>query len=312
MRRSQWALVVGLASLIIGYAAWANSFSRNGPGMFYLVGMGTAPDLITLRAIEAVGRADIIVLHDPQGKEDWADYIGDKEVWVIERFTFLLLGVDPDTLDDPAEKALALQHEEIRRQLIEKMTRAVREGKTVAVLEGGDPMMYGVTWYLEKLPEDVPSEVIPGIGAFQAASAAVKRSTPYGWDTNSVILTMDDWEGRTDTNEKLMALQTSMVFYTMHMDFPRLFEQLGRHYPADTPVAVVCYAGDRQRQKVIRSTVGGFFQDVDLKSIPLDKNMLMVGKFLDVGQARKDGLRSGRHFMEMMRYSSRREHQEHP
>ena len=51
-------------------------------------------------------------------------------------------------------------------------------------------------------------------------------SPPYGWDTNGVILTMADWPGRTDTNEKLMATQSSMVFFTMHLDYPKLFEQL--------------------------------------------------------------------------------------
>jgi precorrin-4 methylase len=115
-------------------------------------------------------------------------------------------------------------------------------------------------------------------------------SPPYGYDTNAVILTMADWPGRADTNEKLMATGSTMVFYTMGLDYASLFAQLQRHYPADTPVAVVNNAGDLAGQAVIRSTVGGFLREVDYRNLPADRHMLLVGKFLRVGQARKDSL----------------------
>ncbi len=57
---------------------------------------------------------------------------------------------------------------------------------------------------------------------------------------------------RVDVNEKLMATGSSMIFCTMLLDYPTVFSQLKRHYPADTPVAVVIDAGDRKNQKVIR------------------------------------------------------------
>jgi precorrin-4 methylase len=84
-------------------------------------------------------------------------------------------------------------------------------------------------------------------------------------DTSSVIITMSDWEGRADPNEKLMELGTTMIFYTMHLDYPKLFEQLKKHYPMDTPVAVVSYAGDRINQTVVRSTVGRFLEEANFK-----------------------------------------------
>jgi precorrin-4/cobalt-precorrin-4 C11-methyltransferase len=151
-------------------------------------------------------------------------------------------------------------------------------------------MMYGMTLFLEMLPADVPSEIVPGVGAFQAASAALKMSPPYGYDTSAVILTMGDWPGRVDTNEKLMAGGSTMVFYTLALDYPPLFAQLRRFYPADTPVAVVSDAGDQNLQKVFRSTVGRFLEEVDYRSLPRERHMLFVGKFLNVGQARKDFL----------------------
>ena len=151
-------------------------------------------------------------------------------------------------------------------------------------------MIYGTTFYLEMLPKDFPSEIVPGIGAFQAVTAAVKKSPVFGYDTNSVIVTMDDFPGRKDINEKLMETQTSMIFYTMGLNYPRLFEQLKKHYPATTPVAVVSFAGMRDKQQIVRSTVGKFLTEVDYKKLPADAHTVLVGKFLEGGQARIDAL----------------------
>ena len=81
-----------------------------------------------------------------------------------------------------------------------------------------------------------------------------------------------------------------MVFYTMGLDYPTIFPQLKHFYPANTAVAVVCNAGDPDRQIVIRSTVGRFLEDIDFRGFPRGKDLLLVGKFLRVGQARKDFL----------------------
>lgn len=264
-------------------------------GKFFIVGMGTVPDLMTLRAVQCVKQADIVILESEEDKAAWKDLIEGKEIWFFGHRSQVFYGVDPQTLKSEAAKAKAIQMAKYRQDMMDKIKDAVAKDKNVASLQWGDPMMFGITLFLEMLPKNIPSEIIPGVGAFQASSAAVKMSPPYGWDTNGVILTMADWPGRADTNEKLMATQSSMVFYTMHLDYPKLFEQLRRHYPKDTPVAVVNHAGDRERQKVIFSTVGGFLEDVKYQELPEEAHMLMVGKFLKVGQARKEGLAGGKY-----------------
>ncbi|MCC6446007.1 MAG: hypothetical protein IT210_21455 [Armatimonadetes bacterium] len=269
-------------------------------GKFYLIGMGTAPDLITVRGAEAIKKADIILLEEPSEKEYWKDFIGDKEVWFCPHGSRIYYGVDPDILEDPVARATAIKNDGYRKDTVAKIRRAVEEGKTVASLQGGDVMMYSTTFYIEMLPKDFPVEVIPGIGAFNAATAAVKYSPSFGRDTNSVILTMADFPGRTDTNEKLMATKSSMVFYTMHLDYPALLKQLNKHYPKDTPVAVVSFAGDPEKQEIVRSTVGRFLSEVDYKALPADMHMFLVGKFLTVGQARVDGIAGGKKFIEKM------------
>lgn len=266
----------------------ATMHAEAGKGKFYIVGMGTAPDLITVRGVEVIKSADVILVGDEQERDLWKDYIKDKEVWYCPNSLRVMYGVDPKTIKDPQRRARAENGIKSRQALVDKIRTAVESGRIVASLQAGDPMMYGLTFMLEMLPKEMPSEIVPGIGAFEAASAAVKMSPPYGYDTNGVILTMGDWEGRADVNEKLMAAGSTMVFYTMHFDYPKVFSQLGHFYPADTPVAVVCDAGDRNSQKVIRSTVGRFLQEVDYKNLPVERHILLVGKFLQVGQARKD------------------------
>jgi precorrin-4/cobalt-precorrin-4 C11-methyltransferase len=259
-------------------------------GKFYIVGMGTAPDLITIRGVEVIKSADIILLEEPSERDYWKDFIGNKEVWFCPHGSRVGYGLDPKEVEDPDMRAIVEKNANLRQEAVDKIRKAVEAGKIVAALEGGDPMIYGTTFYLEMLPKDFPSEIIPGVGAFQAVTAAVKMSPVFGYDTNSVIVTMDDFPGRKDVNEKLMETQTSMIFYTMGLKYPRLFEQLKKHYPATTPVAVVSFAGTREKQKIVRSTVGRFLTEVDYKNLPADAHTVLVGKFLEVGQARIDAL----------------------
>jgi precorrin-4 methylase len=284
-------IALGICGLYLGaVSAIAVTQGNRASGKFYIVGMGTAPDLMTLRAQRVITRADILLAEEGSFEGDWSRFTRGKEVWQLPRNFRRYYGADPKTLRDPAQRSQAESLDKSRRDLAEKIRSAVQKGKVVACLESGDPMMYGMTLFLELLPADLPSEIVPGIGAFQAASAAVEMSPPYGYDTSAVILTMADWPGRSDINEKLMGMGSPMVFYTMGLDYPMVFAQLKRFYSGDTPVAIVCDAGDRDRQRVIRSTVDRFLEDVHFRSLPSARHLLLVGKFLEVGQARKDFL----------------------
>ncbi len=280
--------IICLCLLLICFTGAGASTEHQARGKFYIVGMGSAPDLITIRAIEVIKQADIVIVENQFEQKLWSDYIKDKEVWYCPHTFRVLYGLDPKAAKNQKMRAKAEYSTRLRQELIARIRSAVEEGRIVASLQGGDPMMFGLTLFLEMLPKDMPSEIVPGVGAFQAASAAVKMSPPYGYDTSAVILTMEDWPGRTDTNEKLMALGSTMIFYTMLLDYQALFSKLQNHYPGHTPVAVVVDAGDPSNQQVIHSTVGRFLQEVDYSSFPSERHILLVGKFLEVGQMRKD------------------------
>ena len=74
---------------------------------------------------------------------------------------------------------------------------------------------------------------------------------------------------------------------------------MAKTYPAETPVAVVSYAGDPKKEIVLRSTVGAFLKEIDWAHLPPEMHTLFVGKFLTVGQARKDGVVHGKDFIQM-------------
>ena len=290
MRKSALVLLGLCAVLVLNSSSGGMTQLPKGKGKFYIVGMGTVPDLITVRGVEVIKGADIVLVGNDEDRKLWSQYIANKEVWYCPNSIRSMYGVAPKEVADPQRRAIAERGAEMRGELVSKIKAAVDAGKIVASLQSGDPMMYGLTLLLESLPKDIPTEIVPGIGAFQAASAAVQMSPPYGYDTNGVILTAADWQGRLDENEKLMAPGSSMVFYTMQLDYQKLFAQLQNHYSGKTPVAIVVNAGDRTNQQVIRSTVAQFLNDVDYKKLPMERSILLVGKFLEVGQARKDFL----------------------
>ncbi|MFW5879028.1 MAG: SAM-dependent methyltransferase [Myxococcota bacterium] len=263
-------------------------------GKLLIVGMGSSPDLVTVRGARAIAGADLCVVGRQGDLEAWGEYIDGKPVIFTPHMARVFYGTSTSSLPDDSQRTVADENEALRRDFVEKLRNEIEAGKTVAYLQWGDPMLYGNLWPLEMLPPGTPVEIVPGVGAFQSASAALGRCTVYGWDTNSVIITTEDWPGRADPNEKLMQAGTSMVFFNMRSSYPSLFEQLAAAYPADTPVAVVSHAGDAEKQAVVRSTVERFLEEVDWQGLSPNRHLLFVGKFLETGQFRKDGVFYGR------------------
>jgi len=135
-----------------------------GSAKFYIVGMGTVPDLLTIRGAKIIEQSQIIMLEDEEDKEAWKEFIGNKEIWMVSNSARRYYGLDPDKITDENLKKKVKEVDKTRREIIEKITNAVRAGKIVSALQSGDPMMFGLTYYLEMLPEDIPTEIVPGIG----------------------------------------------------------------------------------------------------------------------------------------------------
>lgn len=142
-------------------------------GRLYGVGVGPGdPELITLKAARLIESADVIAYHQGVGKRSnarriAADLIPDG---VIEEV--LEYPVTTGTTDHPGgyAGALAAFYEECAARLAVHL----EAGRTVVVLAEGDPMFYGSYIYVHEMLRDTyETEVVPGVPAFAAATAAL-------------------------------------------------------------------------------------------------------------------------------------------
>jgi uroporphyrin-III C-methyltransferase len=147
-------------------------------GKVYLVGAGPgAPDLLTVRAVEVLKRADI-VFHDAL--------------------------VHPETIALAAQaERIAVgkrcgRHSTAQRFINKRLVDAARRARVVVRLKGGDPMLFGRAQ--EEIAEleaaGIPYEVVPGVTAALAASAELGVSlTQRGLARSVVFATPRTGEG---------------------------------------------------------------------------------------------------------------------
>ncbi len=245
---------------------------------FYLVGVGPGdPDLLTLRAVEVIRKADVVFC-----SRGWstklAAYLDGKKTYDGYWRLFPYYGQDPSELEGE-ERAACEKITRKRNEFIGIVREAVKAGKTVAVLDSGDPLIYGPSaWCLEEF-EDLKPVVVPGVSSFNAANAALKRGITTSHETKSVILTASDWPGKTDTIDKLAAHHSTMVLFTMRAEFKSFIDKLLVNYPPETPVAVVKYAGYQDKEEVIEATLGTILEKVGPDRLPFEY-LIYVGDFL--------------------------------
>lgn len=273
-------VVVAVMVSALSVFTWAADARAQADGarQFYLVGAGPGdPDLITLRAIHALEKADVVFCSG-KTKANYACYLEGKKVVDTYWRLFPFYGEDPAELDGEELR----EYESItpkRNAFIAAVRKAISEDKTVAVLDYGDPLVYGPwAWCLEEF-EDLEPVVVPGLSCFNAANAALKRGITTSDQTKSVILTASDWPGKTDTIEKLSVHHSTMVIFTMRTEFKEFIGKLSINYPADTPVAVVKHAGYAEKEEVIEATLATIVDRVGDERLPFEY-LIYVGRFL--------------------------------
>ena len=165
-----------------------------------------------------------------------------------------------------------------RNKLIEKIRKAIREGKTVAVLGSGDPFIYGPSvWFLEEFA-DLDPMAIPGLSSFNAANAAIAKTVTASKPTKSVILTIGYSPESHKIIEDLAVHKATMVIY-MPKDLEDIIGKLSVHYPSETPIALVSYAGYKEKERVIKGTLETILDKIgDKKELRL--YLVYVGDFL--------------------------------
>ncbi len=237
------------------------------PATVYLVGAGPGdPGLITLRAVECLGQADLVLY----------DYL-----------------VNPAVLKhaSAAAELVCLGHHSTGRalspdEITTRMLEEARRGRTVVRLKGGDPSVFGRGADETDALRDagVPFEIVPGITAGLAVAAFCEIPVTHHDDASAVALVAGrERDGKAESRLDYGALAGfpgTLIFY-MGLTRAALWSQaLIQHgKPPETPVAIVRWC-TWAKQDVVRCTLGTVAEVVAEQRLR-PPAVFVVGKVVD-------------------------------
>ena len=207
----------------------------NGSVIFIGAGPG-APDLITIRGAQAIGRSDIVI---------WAASL-----------------VHPGVLEHARPDAEVIDSSQLPMEgVLPLYERAAREGLTVARVHSGDPALWGAVGeqiaQCDQLGLEV--EIIPGVSSFTALAAAEHLELTVPEITQSVILTrLEGGKTPMPAGESIRAFArhgtTMAVFLSAARSGVLQSELLAGGYAENTPV-VIGYQVSWPDELIVRCTV---------------------------------------------------------
>lgn len=237
------------------------------PATVHLVGAGPGdPGLITLRGVECLGRADLVLY----------DYL-----------------VNPASLEHAPDSAelICLGHHSTGRvlspeEIIARMLDAARSGQTVVRLKGGDPSVFGrAADEIDALrTAGIPFEIVPGITAGLAAAAFCEIPITHHDDSSAVALIAgQERHAKVESHLDygvLAQFPGTLIFYMGVRKVERWSRALIEHgKPPDTPVAIV-HRCTWTEQQMIRCTLGTVEKVVRKESLR-PPAVFVVGKVAD-------------------------------
>jgi precorrin-2 C20-methyltransferase/precorrin-3B C17-methyltransferase len=154
---------------------------------FYGIGLGPGdPELITLKAARIIGESDVIAYHAGVNKQSYARTIAADLIPADAIEEELRYPLTTGTTDHPGGYAGALA--EFYEESAARLAAHLDAGRTVALLAEGDPLFYGSFMYMhDRLSARFATEIIPGIPAFTAATAAVASPLVRQTDVLTVL-----------------------------------------------------------------------------------------------------------------------------
>ncbi|MFD3886959.1 precorrin-2 C(20)-methyltransferase [Streptomyces microflavus] len=229
--------------------------SRSG-GRLYGVGLGPGdPNLMTLRAVQVIGEADVIAYHSARHGRSIARSIAAAHLRPDHIEEPLVYPVTTETTDHPGGYRGAL--EEFYEKAAARLAEHLDAGRTVAVLAEGDPMFYGSYMHMHKrLADRYVTEVVPGVTSVSAAAARLGTPLVEG---EEILTILPGTLPEEELTARLAATDTAVVM------------KLGRTFPA---VRGAFEASGRlaEARYVERATMAGErtgdLADIDPASVP--------------------------------------------
>ena len=184
-----------------------------------IVGAGPgAPDLLTVRALNRLKDAEVLI---------WTDSLISPEIIKLVSKNCIKFRTSTLTLEE----------------ILELIISNSKTGKKVVRLHDGDPCLYGaIAEQICGLADaGLEVEVIPGISAYQAAAAELKKELTIPGIVQTIVLSRAS--GRTGVPEKesienISKLGGSLCLYLSARHVEDVQRKLLLHYPEDTPVAI--------------------------------------------------------------------------
>ncbi|HIP16942.1 MAG TPA: uroporphyrinogen-III C-methyltransferase [Methanothermococcus okinawensis] len=232
-----------------------------------LVGAGPGDEeLITIKGLNAIKNADVIVYDDLIGKNLLKNAKADAELIYVGK----------------RKGKHSYNQEDINKILVEK----AKENKTVVRLKGGDPYIFGrggeEVLYLKKY--GIPYEIVPGItSAIAVPEVANIPLTHRKVSTSFTVVTGHEAEDKEEKQVKLRDLNSDTIVILMgisnlknHVD--ELLKNPRRS--ENTPVAIITN-GTKENQKIIRGTLGNIVKKVEENDIR-PPGVIVIGDVVNI------------------------------
>lgn len=173
-------------------------------------------------------------------------------------------------------------------EIVAEMLAAHAAGHDVARLHSGDPSVFSaMAEQMRRLDAaGVPYEVVPGVPAFAAAAASLRRELTVPGVGQTIVLTRTAARATPmPDGEDLDTLGRSRATMVLHLAVQRVeavVAELIPNYGADCPVAVVARAG-RDDEVILRGTLAGIAAEVRAAGI-VRTAVIVVGRVLTASE----------------------------
>lgn len=181
-------------------------------------------------------------------------------------------------------------------EIIDELVNADQQGLDVARLHSGDPsVLSAMAEQMRRLDAaGVDYDVIPGVPAFAAAAASLKREFTVPGVSQTVVLTRTAARATAmPEGQDLATLGLSRSTLVLHLAIQRvdqMVEELVPNYGQDCPVAVVARAS-RSDEVILRGTLKDIAEQVHAAEIKRTA-VLVVGEALAASQFQDSSLYS--------------------
>nr|WP_315028709.1 uroporphyrinogen-III C-methyltransferase [uncultured Chryseobacterium sp.] len=234
----------------------------------YLIGAGPGnPELITVKAVKAIRKADIILCDRLVSPEIL-------EMYVSKNTEIVYVGKE-------CSKNASTPQSHINTLMVEY----ARQNKTIVRLKGGDVSIFSnILDELQALKENhIPYEIIPGItAALGAAAFAGMPLTARGYSTSVRFLTYYKSEILTEEYWKELATtQDTLVFYMSKGNLTDLVEKFNRLNVSNEKKIAVIEQATTPYQKVYTASFEDFSKTLGNKSFA-SPSLVVIGKVVNL------------------------------